>query len=106
MNSGELLASATRDDGTLELWTLQLASWQARQGKFEKVVELLTPLRNPSLREDSLRLAAALATVEKHQDQVLSAAGTRGGIALESAAIYSGLLEGLARRPAAAKPAK
>ena len=97
LEAGRLLASDPRDDGALELWTLQLACLQAQHGKYEAVLQLLTPLRDPSLREEALRLSAAFATREKHAEEVNTVAGTRGGFPLESAAIYAGLLDGLSR---------
>jgi hypothetical protein len=89
------------EDGELPLWTLRLTCQLAANGQFDKVVELLSPIQQATIREEGFRLAAAIATLQGQHQKVLAAAQARNAeFPLEAAAMYAGILEALPRRPA------
>jgi hypothetical protein len=101
-----------RDDGALYLDALRLACRLTQDGKFEPLTrEFLGALgtnKEQELREDGLRLTAALAVLVNQEKTVFKAAESESDRHAVACSLFSGLIEGLARRivPSEALPTK
>lgn len=92
----------------LDEWMLRLASRLVKAGKSDAALRFLANVQDESLREEGLRLAAALAARDGQAGSFTTAVAARTPLPPETAALNAGLIEGLLRlsqAPPAAAPA-
>jgi hypothetical protein len=102
------LNAGINDQGALQEWTLRLACRMVDQADLQPAVVLLDGLTEVLLKEEGLRLAAALAAARGQASQFRAIARDKTSAPTELISVSTGLMEGLSRpapKPAVPKPA-
>lgn len=99
------LNDGINDQGALQEWTLRLACRLVDKGDLQQAVVLLDGLKEVLLKEEGLRLAAALAARQGKAEQFRTIARDKAPAPTELISVSTGLMEGLSQPAPAPKPA-